>query len=154
MIPEQVKEVLDKHNLKAIVFEPGSTPTVEKAAEKLGVTNGQIAKSLMFKGKDDSYVMVVCAGDRKVSSSKLKQVTGIKMSMASAKEINNQTGFLPGGVCPFGISDIPIILDKSLHDYELVYPAAGTDSSGIPVTPDKLFEITAGTFHEVTVPIT
>ncbi len=150
MIPKQVEEILNKHNLQAIVFEPGSTPTVAKAAEKLGVTNGQIAKSLMFKGKDNYYVMVICAGDRKVASGKLKKITGQKMSMASAEEINQKTGFLPGGVCPFGVTNMPIILDHSLNDYELVYPAAGTDASGIPITPAQLFEITAGTYHEVT----
>lgn len=145
MIPEKVKHVLDTHNLQALQFEEGSTPTAETTAEKIGVVVGQIAKSMLFRAKDGSFTLIVCAGDRKVSSSKLKKLTGAKMSMATAAETAEATGFKPGGVCPFGLpADITIYLDESLADYDTVYPAAGTDSTGVPVTFEKLKRITGG----------
>jgi prolyl-tRNA editing enzyme YbaK/EbsC (Cys-tRNA(Pro) deacylase) len=49
-------------------------------------------------------------------------------------------------VCPFGIDPgIPIFIDASLSQYDTVYPAAGTDSSGVPMTFDKLVSATGGT---------
>lgn len=145
MIPQKVREVLDRHGLAAIEFEPGSTATSVLAAGKLGVTVGQIAKSLLFLGKDGRYFLVVCPGDRRVSSAKLKAATGTKSRMARADEALAATGFGPGGVCPFGIdSGILIFIDSSLGQYATVYPAAGTDSSGVPMTFDQLRSITGG----------
>lgn len=36
-IPSKVQEFLENHNLSALEFEPGSTPTAEKAAQRIGV---------------------------------------------------------------------------------------------------------------------
>jgi len=146
MIPEHVQHILTQNKLEILQFEEGSTPTAETAAAKIGVKVGQIAKSMLFRAKDGSHCLVVCAGDKKVSSSKLKRLTGSKMSMASAWETEETTGFKPGGVCPFGLpQDIQIYLDASLEQYDTVYPAAGTDSTGVPVTFPQLEKITGGT---------
>jgi len=49
MVPEKVRSVLEAHGLQALEFEPGSTPTAELAARRLGVATARIAKSLLFK---------------------------------------------------------------------------------------------------------
>jgi len=150
MIPDKVRAVLDRHGLVPHEFEPGSTPTSPLAAQKLGVTVGQIAKSLVFLGKDGKLVMVVCAGDRRVANSKLKELMGVKSRMATAEETLAATGFEPGGVCPFGLEGIEILLDQSLGDYGTLYPAAGTDSSGVPLDFQTLQRITAGRLVDCT----
>lgn len=151
-IPQNVQEFLKRHDLTALEFEPGSTPTAEAAARRIGVPVGQIAKSILFKGKDDTYRLVVAAGDKKINSGALKRATGSKHRMASAEETKAATGFLPGGVCPFGLEDaqVLIMLDASLDAYEVVYPAAGTDATGVPLSPQFLQEITGARKVEVT----
>ncbi|MDZ7794138.1 MAG: YbaK/EbsC family protein [Spirochaetia bacterium] len=141
MIPHNVQTVLDNHKLSAIEFEPGSTPTSLMAAEQLGVEVGQIAKSILMRGKDDTYRMFVLAGDCKISSGKVKRLTGVKHSLAGAEETQKVTGFLPGSVCPFAVDTVEIFLDSSLKKWPTVYPAAGTDASGVPVTFDQLLTI-------------
>ncbi len=124
----------------------GAPPPRVLAAQQLGVTVGQIAKSLLFVGKDGRFFMVVCPGDRRLSNAKLKAVTGVKSRMATAEEALGATGFGPGGVCPFGIDPgITLFIDRSLSQYATIYPAAGTDSSGVPMTFDQLVAITGGT---------
>jgi prolyl-tRNA editing enzyme YbaK/EbsC (Cys-tRNA(Pro) deacylase) len=146
MIPEKVRTVLDAHGLVAAEFAPGSTATSVLAAQQLGVAVGQIAKSILFAGKDGRFFMVVCPGDRRLSSAKLKAATGVKSHMASAEEALRATGFGPGGVCPFGVGpDVRVFVDQGLAVYETIYPAAGTDSSGVPMTFEKLLAITAAT---------
>jgi prolyl-tRNA editing enzyme YbaK/EbsC (Cys-tRNA(Pro) deacylase) len=146
MIPEKVRKVLDMHGLAVSEFAPGSTATSVLAAGQLGVQVGQIAKSLLFIGKDGRFFMVICAGDRKLSSSKLKALTGVKSRMASAEEALAATGFGPGSVCPFGIdASISIFVDTSLAQYATIYPAAGTDSSGVAMTFEKLVAVTGAT---------
>ncbi|MGA2379987.1 MAG: YbaK/EbsC family protein [Spirochaetia bacterium] len=149
MIPEKVRAILDAHGLAAKEFAPGSTATSALAARQLGVTVGQIAKSLLFIGKDGRFFMVVCPGDRRLSNSRLKAVTGVKSRLASAEEARGATGFGPGGVCPFGVDrGIALFIDRSLSGYRTIYPAAGTDSSGVPMTFDQLVAITGGTVGE------
>lgn len=144
MIPDKVASVLAKAGLTALEFEPGSTPTAPLAAARIGVSVGQIAKSLLFRAKDGSYHMVVCAGDKRVSSSKLKALVGSKASMADGDETLRVTGYPPGGVCPFGLSGVRIYIDDSLAAYDAVYPAAGNDSTGVPTTHAALLDITGG----------
>ncbi len=152
MTPEKVSRVLQAHNLTAIEFEPGSTATSPLAAAQLGVAVGQIAKSLLFLGKDGRYFLLLCPGDRKASSSKLKAALGVKTRMARHEETLQATGFEPGGVCPFGIDgNIRILIDEGLAQYETIYPAAGTSASGVPMTFTQLVAITGGQVGDFTV---
>ena len=150
MISDKVKAILDANGLAALEFEEGSTPTAESAAAKIGVEVGQIAKSLLFQGASGRAAMIVCAGDKKISSGKVKRLCGEKMSMTSAEETFALTGFWPGGVCPFGVENIPIYIDESLSRWETIYPAAGTNSTGVPMTFAQLLSIAGGTACSVT----
>jgi prolyl-tRNA editing enzyme YbaK/EbsC (Cys-tRNA(Pro) deacylase) len=144
MIPDKVQSVLEANGLKALEFEPGSTPTAELAAARIGVEVSRIAKSLLFKGKDDRYYMVVCPGDKRLPPSALKRATGTKLSMTQPDETELVTGYRPGGVCPFALEGVTILLDRELGAYETVYPAAGTDATGVPTNLAQLERITGG----------
>jgi len=155
VVPERVSRVLAAHGLTAIEFEPGSTATSQLAAEQLSVRVAQIAKSLLFLGKDGRYCMLLCSGDRKASSAKLKAFLGVKTRMARPDETFAATGFEPGGVCPFGIdASIRILIDGDLAQHARIYPAAGTSASGVPMTFDQLVEITGGQVGDFTMPET
>jgi len=150
MIPEGVRRILEAHGLCAMEFEPGSTPTAETAARRIGVQTGQIAKSILLAGKDGKYRMVILAGDKKLSNAKLKSLFGTHVSMARPDDIFRVTGFRPGGVCPFfDTRGLEVFIDKSLKVYDVVYPAAGTDSSGVPVGFEKLADITGAAVCDV-----
>ena len=149
MIPERVAAILAAEGLEVLEFEPGSTPTAEAAAARIGVATAQIAKSLLFRIKAGGYLLVVCRGDRRVSSAKLKTIADGKCSMTSAEETEAVTGFKPGGVCPFGLEGIPVYIDSGLAGYDTIYPAAGTDATGVPMTFERLVSITGGAPAEV-----
>jgi prolyl-tRNA editing enzyme YbaK/EbsC (Cys-tRNA(Pro) deacylase) len=64
--------------------------------------------------------------------------------MLGADETLALTGHPVGGVCPFGLATLlPVYLDKSLKDFDLVYPAAGSLTSSVEVTPNRLFDLVA-----------
>jgi len=152
MIPDRVARVLAAHGLRALEFEPGTTATAPLAAARLGVRVGQIAKSLLFIAKDGQLCMLLCPGDRKVASAKLKAAVGTKLRMTRPEETLAATGFEPGGVCPFGLdATIPVFLDEGLAHYSVIYPAAGTSASGVPMTFDQLVAITGGRVGDFTV---
>lgn len=139
----RVKQALTQYpDLKIILFEE-STHTSELAAQALGVTSGQIAKSLVFMA-DGQPLLVVTCGDKKVNTKLLaKAVNAKKIRFADAEQVAEHTGFPPGGVSPLGLlTDIPVYLDQSLYDYDVVYAAAGTANSALPVFPERLKEVT------------
>ena len=129
-------------DLKVILFDQ-STHTSELAAEALGVKPAQIAKTLVFLA-DAQPLLVVTCGDKKINTKKLTKVLGVKkVRFADSETVTESTGFLPGGVSPIGLlKDVPLYLDQSLWDFDLVYAAAGTANSALPVSPDRLCEIT------------
>jgi len=146
MIPDRVKAVLDANGLAALEFEPDSTPTSALAAAKIGCAVGQFAKSLLFVGKDGSLFMVVAPGDQRIAQAKLKAAAGVKFRMTRPEETLAATGYPPGGVCPFDIPPkIRMFIDAGLGRHEVIYPAAGTTSSGVRMTFAQLVAITGGT---------
>ena len=53
-----------EHGLQAEMVAPGvQMPTVDDAAAALGVSPGQILKSILFQAKDGRCVMVVACGN-------------------------------------------------------------------------------------------
>ena len=146
MINAKVKKFLDNNGLGDRLTEHSETiDTVEHAAQQIGCTEPEIAKTLSFI-VDDKPVIVVMAGDGKVNSSKFKSVFQTKPHMIPREQVADITGFQPGGVCPFAVpKDIPIWLDVSMKRFEYVHPAAGNDFTSVKLTPDELMEASGAT---------
>ena len=139
---DRVRKAIEAYpDLKIILFDE-STHTSELAARTVGVSVAQIAKTLMFLA-DGRPVLVVTCGDRKIDAKKLGKTLGAKkVRFADAESVFQATGFEPGGVCPFGVdASVEICMDQSLYDYDVVYAAAGTANSALPVAPERLREI-------------
>lgn len=104
-----------------------STATVPMAAAVLGVTEGEIAKSLTFRNAEKEPILIVMAGDKRVDNKKFKATFHTKAKMLTAEEVAEEIGHEVGGVTPFGVNDgVKIYLDESLKAYEVVYPACGS----------------------------
>lgn len=147
---ERVKNFLSRYpDLEIILFDK-STHTAELAAQALGVEPAQIAKTLVFLA-DGQPMLVVTCGDKKINTKKLaKELAVKKIRFAGAETVTEATGFPPGGVSPVGlINEIPLYLDQSLWDFKKVYAAAGTANSALPVSPDRLCEITGAKIIDV-----
>jgi len=149
MSVEAVEEFLKQKEKDIEILTFGDTSTVAKAAEALGVTPGEIAKSLLFKVKED-FVMILMAGDKRLDNKKFKGIFHAKAKMPEAEEVSKATGHPVGGVCPFGLKQtIPIYLDYSLQSYLYVFPAAGAPNTAIKLNIDDLFELTHGQWVDV-----
>lgn len=151
---EQVKQYLAQEGIGVREFSV-PTPTSAAAAAALGCSVGEIAKSLLFL-INGAPVLVVTSGDVKVKSSRLKQASGLtgKVKLPAADQVESLTGYRPGGVCPFMLPpELPVLIDRSLRRYPVVYPAAGNDYSGVPVTYDQLLSLTGGIEVDVCDPV-
>lgn len=150
---ERVRAYLQEKNpLLQIIELEENTSTAPLAAQALGLEVGQIAKSILFKAKNEEYLMVVSAGDVKLDSKAIKELVGQRVRMANPDEVMEITGFQIGGVCPFALKrEVPIYLDESLLRYELVYAAAGTANTALPIRFQELIQVTGGQACKVSV---
>ncbi len=149
MSVQNVVDFFKQRNKSVEILTFEDTSTVAKAAESLGVTEGEIAKSLLFKIKE-SYVMILMAGDKRLDNRKFKDLFHTKAKMPEVDEVMAVTGHPVGGVCPFGLKQsIPVYLDKSLLAYQRVFPAAGETNAAVELTVAELAEITGGQWVDV-----
>lgn len=120
-----------------------SSATVDLAAKAVGVEGARICKTLSFKLKDGTGILVQVAGDARVDNKKYKAVFGEKAKMLSAEEVSEYTNHEIGGVCAFGITreDVRIYCDESMKRFETVFPACGSGNSAIELTLDEIYEI-------------
>ena len=120
-----------------------SSATVELAAKAVGTEPERICKTLSFKLKDGSGVLVQAAGDARIDNKKYKDFFGEKAKMLSPEEVPEYTNHEIGGVCAFGVTrdDVRIYCDESLKRFETVFPACGSANSAVRLTPDELYEI-------------
>jgi prolyl-tRNA editing enzyme YbaK/EbsC (Cys-tRNA(Pro) deacylase) len=142
---DRVRQHFGQWNMQHRIMEfQVSSATVELAAQALGCEPARIAKTLSFQS-DGGCILLVAAGDARVDNAKFKQCFGVKARMLSPDEALAITGHAVGGVCPFGVlPGAKVYLDESLKRFETVFPACGSASSAIELSPDELSKYTGG----------
>ena len=118
-----------------------TTATVQDAARTLGVSPGEIAKTLAVRA-DDHVFLLVTRGDARLDNRKCKEALGARPRMLAAEETLEITGHPVGGVCPFGLrTPLPVYLDVSLQAFEIVYPAGGSLNTSVECPTGRLFDL-------------
>ena len=137
-------------NLNVITLN-SSARTAREAASSLGCEVGAIVKSLLFK-TDNTFTLNLIAGDRKASLNKIKKILQKRdVSMASAEDVKNITGYTIGGVSPVGhINRIETLIDDSLDRFNDLYAAAGHPNCVFKINFIDLQRITNGLIKDIT----
>jgi len=124
---------------------PEGTKTAADAAAAIGVTVGQIVKSLVF-GVDNEIVMALVSGSNQLDEKKLAAAAGgSKCLRVDADAVRAATGYPIGGVPPFGLAtQMRIFIDPDLLEYDEVWAAAGTWNDVFPIDPKLLQRAASG----------
>ena len=135
---------------KVIILD-SSARTASDAASSLSCEIGAIVKSLLFK-TENNFILCLIAGDKKASLNKIKKMLNIKdVSMSSAEDVKNITGFTIGGVSPIGhLNKIDIFIDNSLKRFNNLYAAAGHPNCIFKINFTDLQKISKGSIRELT----
>lgn len=144
---QKVQQFLTSLGLAVEVKElPQSTRTAQEAAQAIGCSVGQIAKSLVFRGvHTGKAILVVASGLNRVNEARLAELTGEPLAKADASFVRMHTGFAIGGVPPIGhASPLETYIDKDLLQYKEIWAAAGTPHAVFKLTPEELQKIVAG----------
>ena len=133
---------------------PEGTKTAQDAADAIGVTVGQIVKSLVF-GVDDEIVMALVSGVNQLDEKKLAAAAGgAKCKRVDADAVREATGYAIGGVPPFGHStQLRVFVDPDLLQYDgvndFVWAAAGTWNDVFPIAPKDLVRVSGGVITDL-----
>lgn len=121
-----------------------STHTAAQAARAVNADLGQIVKSLVFvlpkDGAELEPVVVLVSGTNRVDVPRLGAVLGrLDVRRATAREANDLTGFVIGGIPPFGHErPVRVVMDPDLGRFETVWAAAGLPNAVFPISPSAL----------------
>jgi prolyl-tRNA editing enzyme YbaK/EbsC (Cys-tRNA(Pro) deacylase)/predicted Fe-S protein YdhL (DUF1289 family) len=137
--------LLERGHPQAPVWLDVAARTAAEAATALGVTVGQIAKSVVFRRvADDAAVLVVASGDRRVDERKVAALVG-PIGRANAAFVRERTGFVIGGVAPVAhAGPVVTLLDSALWRFDRLWAAAGHPNAVFPLNPEDLRRLSPG----------
>lgn len=128
----------------------GDAKTAVAAAKQLGCEVGAIANSLVFDC-DGEPLLVMASGAHRVDTDLLARLLGANtIGKASPRMVRDATGQIIGGVAPVGHPyRLRTIVDESLAEYPVIWTAAGTADSVMPLTYAQLLRVTEGVAAQV-----
>lgn len=142
---DRVEKALCDAGVQGQIRELSETArTAREAASALGVEVGQIASSLVFLA-DGVPVMVVASGGHRVDEQRLAQILNADIGKANASDVRAATGYVIGGVSPVGLpSEMRVVVDEALAQYDVVWAAAGHTHWVFPTTFAEIVRMTGG----------
>ena len=128
-----------RHDRKGAVF----------ASEAIGVPLERFAKTLVVDA--GGPVLVLMPGDRELSLRKLARVRGAKgAAMVDPKDAERLTGYLVGGIGPFGTRrELPVLLDASLEAHARIAVNAGGRGIIVELGRADLVRLTSATVADL-----
>lgn len=150
---EAVKRFIAERGVEAEILEfSGTVESVEAASRASGYPPGRILKTLIVKG-DDEYYAVIIRGDRRLNLKKLADRLGLNdVRLAKPSEIRELLGVGPGEVSPLmeGISRLHVLVDSSVLTIEGdVLVGGGTLRHLVRITPHELLRVLSPSILDV-----
>ena len=137
---ERVSSFLRESGAEARIQEfPEGTPTAQAAAVAAGCELAQIVKSLVFMC-DTHAVVALVPGDRRCDPEKVAAaVEATSARVAKPSEVEEATGFGPGGVAPFPLPKVhAVLMERSFFRHEIVWAGAGSSQHMLGIGPTEL----------------
>jgi len=153
-LPDSARRVAlllrDRGHAGHVVMLPETGKTSAEAAAGLGCSVAQIAKSILFRRRDDDApVLVVASGANRVDEQKVAAQVGA-IGRADAKFVREKTGYAIGGVCPIGHATPPVtLIDADLFELDSLWAAAGHPHAVFNLSPQQLVELTGAPVADV-----
>ena len=116
----------------------------EFAAQAVGFPLSRTVKTLVVALDNGLFALALMPGDRQLSMKKMAAACGgKKAALADSAAAQRLTGYLVGGISPFGTKKkIPALMDKSLQFCEEVLINAGRRGIMLKMNPGDIARLT------------
>ncbi|HEX6365266.1 MAG TPA: YbaK/EbsC family protein [Agromyces sp.] len=150
---ERVRADAATRGLEIEIIERPAARSLEEAAELLGITPGDIVKSLVLKKSDDTYVFALVPGGRKISWPKLRALLGVnKIQLPDASHALAATGYERGTITPLGSTTAwPVVVDETIAGRRISM-GAGEHGRSLWVDADRLIGAFDATVADISEP--
>ena len=134
--------LLEEDVAHEMVHLPALSRTAQKAAELLGVSTGEVVKSLLFY-LDGAPTLVLVPGDLVVDLGLLRAALGCaEAKLAAGQQVLEVTGYRPGAVPPFALSStLPIVADPAVFEPPVIYCGGGTTTTMLKMRSSDLRDL-------------
>lgn len=157
----KICDYLKEQGVEYVHKEHEATLTSQDSARVRGDALASGAKAILYKVQDEFYLFVLAA-DQRLDTKLIKQhfkhqgLKAKKTRFASADELKEMTGLLPGSVPPFGrpILDFQLFVDPSLLENKLIAFNAGSLTNSLSMSLDDYMKVCNATVFDFTKEIT
>ena len=103
---------------------------------------GVESKNLFLKSKSGNYYVMVSEYGVKFNRAFMKDLVGEKLSIASAEELVEKTGYSSGCAASFGYDeDVTIVVDENIYKNEYFICSGGNATSSFVIKTEELKKI-------------
>ena len=128
----------------------GRVRGAEEAAAARGVDLSALAKTLVVRVEEGSYVLVCVPGTARLDYAALRSILGVRrLTMPDPDEAKDATGYVRGTITPFGAGGWPVVVDESLAGLDEVSMGAGVPEWAIHLSGPDLVSVTGATVADV-----
>jgi Cys-tRNA(Pro)/Cys-tRNA(Cys) deacylase len=133
------------------IHDPDRGVYGKEAAEKLGIAEERVFKTLVVQLDDSSLVVGVIPVASMLSMKRIAKVAGAKKAvMADRAVVERSTGYVLGGVSPLGQKKrMQTVIDFSAGRFPTIYVSAGRRGLEIELKAADLAMLTGGSFAEI-----
>jgi prolyl-tRNA editing enzyme YbaK/EbsC (Cys-tRNA(Pro) deacylase) len=149
---QRVQDALGRLGFALTVFELARpVRSAQAAADAVGCTVGQIAKSIIFRGASSGRaVLVITSGANRVNETLVAGVLGEPLAKAEPDFVRERTGFAIGGIPPVGhAGPLETFIDEDLLVHDEIWAAAGHPNALFRLTPRELVAMAGGRVTKV-----
>jgi Cys-tRNA(Pro)/Cys-tRNA(Cys) deacylase len=130
--------------------DPRSASFGLEAANELGLDPDRVYKTLMASADGALVVAVVPVSGRLDLKALARAVGASKAAMADVKAAERATGYVAGGISPFGQKRAHLtVVDETVELWDTVYVSGGRRGLDVEIAPADLIEVTGAIVGDV-----
>ncbi|MGD2170498.1 MAG: Cys-tRNA(Pro) deacylase [Gammaproteobacteria bacterium] len=148
---EQARRAKIDYRVHEYEHDPTSESWGLEAAQKTGVAEARIFKTLVVELANDELSVGVLPVSAMLSMKAIARAAGAKKAaMAKPADVERSTGYVLGGVSPLGQKrKLKTFIDESARDFPTIYVSAGRRGLEIELSPEDLARLTRGIFASI-----
>ena len=127
--------------------------TVDEAFVKAPHLTHNLLKTVVFRIKDDDWILAAVTGDVRIHYKKLADALSVKrkaLRSIAPGEVESELGFQIGGVGPFPVrSDVRTVFDANLERLGCVFCGSGRNTETVEIGIDDLIRLSRGCVYPI-----